>query len=94
MKIANYTFIIFTFLAVLIILLEIMHKITVESWKNKIEGSPDHWKLGVFYYNREDTRVIVPKPVPWMGWTLNMAQPVSSIFLVAMALIIILSKIL
>lgn len=33
-----------------------------------------HWKLGLFYYNREDRRVLVPKRLGF-GRTLNMAKP-------------------
>jgi uncharacterized membrane protein len=32
--------------------------------------NPDNWKW-IFYVNRKDPRVIVPKLNPQMGWTLN-----------------------
>ena len=35
-----------------------------------------YWKLGVFYYNSEDKRVVVPKRLGF-GRTLNMARPIS-----------------
>jgi uncharacterized membrane protein len=38
------------------------------------------WKLGVFYYNSEDPRVLVPKRLG-IGRTLNMARPISWVFL-------------
>jgi uncharacterized membrane protein len=39
------------------------------------KNNPDHYKWGIFYYNPEDTRAIVPKRWKWMGWTLNFASP-------------------
>ncbi len=32
-------------------------------------------KWGVFYYCKADPRVIVPKRLKWMGWTINAARP-------------------
>ncbi len=37
--------------------------------------SPENWKFGSIYYCKADPRVIVPKRVKWMGWTLNFARP-------------------
>ena len=36
---------------------------------------PRNRKWGVFYYCKEDPRVIVPKRQKWMGWTVNAARP-------------------
>lgn len=47
----------------------------------------DHW-LGLFYFNRNDKRVLVPKRVPDMGWTLNFANPYSIILLIIIILFI------
>lgn len=58
---------------------------------NAMNRDPRNWK-GPFYFNKKDYRVIVPKYSPWMGWTLNMANPYAYISLAAIALIIILSK--
>jgi len=33
------------------------------------------WKWGLFYYNPKDSRVWLPKRIPWMGFTLNWAKP-------------------
>jgi uncharacterized membrane protein len=41
-----------------------------------------NWKLGVFYYNPDDRRVLVPKRLGF-GRTLNMARPISWVFFVA-----------
>jgi uncharacterized membrane protein len=37
-------------------------------------NTEDYYKWGLFYYNPDDQRVIVPKRNPWMGWTLNFAR--------------------
>ena len=37
-------------------------------------NTEDHYKWGLFYYNPDDQRVIVPKRNSWMGWTLNFAR--------------------
>jgi uncharacterized membrane protein len=41
-----------------------------------------NWKLGVFYYNSDDPRVLVRKRMG-IGRTLNMARPISWVFLLA-----------
>jgi len=46
-------------------------------------NDPDNYKWGIFYYNREDMRGIVPKRNKWMGWTLNFAQPLAWVILLA-----------
>ena len=47
------------------------------------------WKLGVFYYNSEDPHVLVRKRMG-IGWTLNMARPISwAYLLVPIALVIV-----
>jgi hypothetical protein len=27
---------------------------------------PDNWKLGIFYYNKEDKRILPPKRMAWL----------------------------
>ncbi|MGO8752465.1 MAG: DUF5808 domain-containing protein [Thermoguttaceae bacterium] len=39
-------------------------------WKD-----PRNRKWGLLYYCKADPRVIVPKHIKWMGWTLNFARP-------------------
>ncbi|HUA99902.1 MAG TPA: DUF5808 domain-containing protein [Terracidiphilus sp.] len=39
------------------------------------DATPSHWKLGVFYFNRDDSRILVPKRSR-LGWTLNMGRPI------------------
>ena len=33
-----------------------------------------HWRLGLFYVNADDARILVPKRHEWMGWTFNFAH--------------------
>jgi len=49
---------------------------------------PSNWK-GLFYINRRDPRVLVPKLHPSLGWTLNFASPYSYISLFAIILVAI-----
>jgi uncharacterized membrane protein len=43
----------------------------------------NHWR-GPVYSNRRDPRLLVPKLHPSMGWTLNFANPVSWVAIVAL----------
>jgi uncharacterized membrane protein len=38
-----------------------------------------YWKLGIFYFNKNDKRIFPPKRNPAMGWTINFANPKSII---------------
>ena len=38
---------------------------------NRKEMNPEHYKWGLFYFNPDDPRVILPKRAQWMGWTMN-----------------------
>jgi uncharacterized membrane protein len=50
------------------------------------------WKLGVFYYNKQDKRLFPPKRMG-LGWTVNFANPLSvALFLLILMVIIFLSK--
>lgn len=42
---------------------------------------PENWKWGIFYFNRNDPRFIVPKRVKILGWTFNFAHRISYIIL-------------
>ncbi len=37
-------------------------------------SDPNNWKWGLFYYNKEDNRILPPKQNPAMGWTVNFAN--------------------
>ncbi len=50
--------------------------------------NPTNYKLGIFYYNKEDKRIFPPKRIAQMGWTINFANPISIlVFVAALALI-------
>lgn len=52
---------------------------TLKKWRK----DPNNWKWGLFYYNKEDKRILPPKRIEWMGWTVNFANPASiAVFLV------------
>lgn len=51
---------------------------------------PSNWK-GVFYINRKDPRLTVPK-LSGLGWTFNFASPYSWLLIIAVILIIIASQ--
>ena len=53
--------------------------------------NPNNWK-GIFYFNRKDPRLLVPKFYPSMGWTLNFASPYTYLFVIAVFIIIFATK--
>lgn len=59
-----------------------------ENPKNEQSSYSDHW-VGLFYFNRNDKRILVPKRVVGMGWTLNFGNPYSFLLLIALIVIII-----
>ncbi|MFH6994826.1 DUF5808 domain-containing protein [Flavobacterium sp. FlaQc-48] len=56
--------------------------------------NPNNWYLGFFYYNPKDKRLLPPKRIQWMGYTVNFANPysVSLLLPVFIILALILSK--
>ncbi len=54
----------------------------------RIPEEDKHYRWG-FYYNKTDSRLMVPKPVESMGYTLNMAKPQAKIIMgLTLALIV------
>ncbi|WP_406826626.1 DUF5808 domain-containing protein [Pedobacter sp. KACC 23697] len=45
--------------------------------KNIEKENAGNWKWGIFYFNKNDRRLIVPKRIKILGWTLNFAHPLS-----------------
>ena len=43
---------------------------------------PMNYKWGIFYFNRKDSRIVVPKRVRGLGWTLNFGNIYAYIFLI------------
>ena len=41
---------------------------------DRMIDDPTNYKWGIFYFNRKDVRVLVPKRLRGMGWTLNFAN--------------------
>ena len=59
---------------------------TEERWRK----DPDKWIWGLFYYNKEDRRLLPPKINPIMGFTVNFANTKSVLFFVTMMLFFLL----
>jgi uncharacterized membrane protein len=41
---------------------------------NYWDRDPKNWKLGMFYFCNEDPRIMLPKRIPMLGWTVNFAR--------------------
>jgi uncharacterized membrane protein len=54
----------------------------LEEWRK----NPKYWKWKMFYYNKEDNRLLVDKPNPNYGTTLNFAHRKSYFFLIGLFL--------
>lgn len=53
---------------------------TLKEWNE----NPKYWKWGLFYFNKEDKRLIVDKQNPNYGSTFNFAHPKSYLFFIGM----------
>lgn len=49
---------------------------------------PKNYRFGIFYYNRKDSRAVVPKWQRARGWTLNFANPLAYLLILAILAII------
>lgn len=58
--------------------------------ENSMNKNPNNWK-GIFYFNKRDYRIFVPKSNPYLGWTLNFASPYTYLFLAAILAIVLIS---
>ncbi|MBW6460385.1 MAG: hypothetical protein K0B08_07400 [Bacteroidales bacterium] len=54
------------------------------------ENQPNHYKWGIFYYNPDDTRTILPKRIKWAGWTLNFASPFTYMIILGFIIVVVL----
>lgn len=59
-------------------------KETQERWSN----DPNNWIWDIFYYNKDDKRLLPPKRNALMGWTVNFANT-NSVFLFALLMLIV-----
>jgi uncharacterized membrane protein len=50
----------------------------------------DNYIWNIFYFNKEDARVFVPKRNRFLGWTLNFARPGTYLFLAGLILLVVL----
>ncbi len=62
------------------------NKETLDHWHN----DSNNWKLGVFYFNKDDKRIFPPKRKAQFGWTVNFANPLSIIAIVVIISVAIL----
>jgi uncharacterized membrane protein len=79
-----------TFLAILSLFLEITHAFIIKAWRRLPDTESKYWLWRIFYFNPDDKRIIVPRRIKWLGWTPNMSNPVSVMFIAGVFLLIIL----
>jgi len=60
-------------------------KETFDAWHD----DPKNWILGIFYYNKLDKRLLPPKRIKYLGWTMNFANPYSYLTLLAIIAVLI-----
>jgi uncharacterized membrane protein len=53
---------------------------------------PEKYKWGLFYYNPEDKRAVVPKRNMGLGYTLNFAQPLAWVLIIGFILVVVLTS--
>jgi len=58
------------------------HEANRREWEN-----PDNWSCG-FYFSKKDTRVWVPKSLPWMGWTVNLGTRGGALWLIGILILL------
>jgi len=58
--------------------------------KERWRKDPNNWIWGLFYYNKEDKRLLPPKRIPFMGWTVNFANTNSVLLFIFVLLLILL----
>lgn len=61
-------------------------KETLEKWHK----DPNNWKLGIFYFNKQDKRIFPPKKLSQFGWTVNFANPISILAIILIITVTIL----
>jgi uncharacterized membrane protein len=50
---------------------------------NNMRQDPENYIWGIFYFNRKDSRIFLPKRYRWMGWTVNFANPYAYLIIIA-----------
>lgn len=69
-----------------------MGKESDKRYSDQMNQDPRNYKYSFLYWNKWDKRIIVPKRIPALGWTLNFANPVTYIILIVFVLLIFLIK--
>jgi uncharacterized membrane protein len=60
---------------------------------DRMIDDPTNYKWGIFYFNRKDNRIVVPKRSRMMGWTLNFGNVYTYVFLILIvAAVIVIDK--
>lgn len=57
-----------------------------------MNNNPENYKLGIFYFNKDDNRIFVPKMISSFGWTLNFARPATYLIIAAIVLLAVFSS--
>ncbi len=48
------------------------NKVNQAEWENPQNWSGPKWLSA--YFSKNDSRTVVPKQIPWMGWTVNLGK--------------------
>lgn len=59
-----------------------------EEQNNQWNNDSDNWVWGIFYCNKNDKRLLLPKRKPTFGFTVNFANPKTYLFIAALILLI------
>lgn len=54
-----------------------------KEFRNEDFTDSKYYKFGLFYFNKEDKRIFPPKRIKAMGWTVNFANPISIMAIIA-----------
>jgi uncharacterized membrane protein len=61
---------------------------TSKELNDKWHDDPNNWKLGIFYFNKEDKRLFIFKRFKLWGWTYNYANPLTYILLALLLVVL------
>lgn len=56
--------------------------------RDQLHSDSANWKWGIFYFCRQDPRIIVPKRIRGLGWTINFARPSALLWVLAILLFV------
>jgi uncharacterized membrane protein len=60
--------------------------------KDRMISDPINYKWGIFYFNPKDSRVVVPKRIQAMGWTMNFGSIYTYLAILGIIMVILASK--